>query len=234
MRVKAEVLVADFRSQVLDMVEPYFWSEAEILRYLDKGQKRFCRDGIAIVDSRTDEVVRLPFKAGDSTVTYHESIVRIRTAKLESNHRGVEIKTQDQYLGSFDSRGVSRDYGRAANPGTQLEQTGEIRHMFIDYEEEFIRFSRIAENDDVLLLHVERGPINTLDSCSVYLEIKEDYHQAVLEWAYHLAFSKQDSETFDMKKADTGAENFDREVALAQRSHRKRHGRVGKVRYGGI
>ena len=217
---KAEELISTFRSDTFDDVEPYFWSEADILDYLDEAQKKFCRVGVPIVDSKST-VTQLDITTGEVELPYHESITRIRTARLGSTGMEMNIRTQDVYVGQY----------RKPNA---LASTGNIRDIFVDYDDDYIRLSRVPANDDTLLLHVERKPINTLSACTDYMEVKEDYHRAIIEWALYRAYSKQDAETFDMQKATAAKTNFYDEVAEAKRSYRKRHGRLGQVSYGGI
>ena len=66
------------------------------------------------------------------------------------------------------------------------------------------------------------------------LEIDEQHHRHLLLWMKHLAYSKQDAETYDKKAAEDNAAMFEAycKKAMKERERLRYHPRV--VRYGGL
>lgn len=84
-------------------------------------------------------------------------------------------------------------------------------------------------------LSVFRLPLVTItDDGDQALEIDEQHHLHLLLWAKHLAYDKQDAETFDRRKSDDFAARFRMYCADVKKEQDRARRVVGTVAYGGI
>ena len=70
-----------FREETADEAQPYLWSDALILRYLDEAQTEFCRRTEGIEDS-VSRVCSVAVPAGASAVALNPKIRKVRSAHL--------------------------------------------------------------------------------------------------------------------------------------------------------
>ena len=65
-------------------------------------------------------------------------------------------------------------------------------------------------------------------------DVKEHHHLHFMKWMRHLAYNKQDAETFDAAKSEKEAAAFLAYCELAKREKDKYKSKVRVVRYGGL
>jgi hypothetical protein len=235
MSVKAQRALTKVRIELGDEVEPYFWSDTELLGHIDEAQVEFCRKGYPIRDSRTPEICHLKYSAGTTEVKYHETIRRVLTVvRMDSNEglHKVDLKTQENTLGLFSMR--PSDYGVSIDSTRQLNRASDNFEIFTDYDEDFLRLSSPAASDGTLLLQVERLPKDFVDDCNDILEIRREHIPAIVAWACFRAWIKQDAETFDEKAAKASRDLFDDHAYQASIEYKKRYAQPGIVKYGGV
>jgi hypothetical protein len=221
--------------ELQDTIEPYFWSETELLYYIDEAQVEFCRQGTLLKDSRTPEICHLAYKANDYEIPTHESIMRVLSIVRQDDKGGlhkVTLKTQENTLELYPMH--PRDYGVSTEGARQLNQASDLFDAFVDYDEHYIRLSSPAVTAGTLLLQVERLPKDTIESCDDELEIRKEYVPALLAWSCFRAWSKQDAETFDEKAAATNLALFEDHASRAKTEQSRRTSQAGIMKYGGL
>jgi hypothetical protein len=213
-------LLALFRSDMRDEEDPPLWTDEEICTYMDDAQNMFCRLTDGISDATTPSVVRLSIVANQKFVALHKSILKIRTAALESTGAPVPILNVED----MPSHGIRFD-GVPGPLGALIE----------GMEENKIFFHPLPNFSDVVVLTVFRRPLRSIvKATNAPLEIGEQHHSHLLHWMKHRAYQKQDAETIDKGKSKEFADTFNaycEQVKLEQQ--RKRH-KVRVVQYGGI
>ena len=217
-----------FRADVVDVAEPYLWSDEEVWRYMNDAYMMFWRKVGGIPDF-TSTACRVPIVAGVESSEVNHSILRIMSASRASDFGVIEI------INSTDlGRLRSSDYGQAKE--LRLDnKTGQVRYMVIGMQKNVVRWVQIPEADDVCKLVIYRLPLETITAQSEEFEDLEEIHHAyLLPWMKHLAYSKQDAETFDKGRADVSAAEFnayceDYRAEQARYAHKTRVGQYGGI-----
>ncbi len=224
-----------FRSDVDDRTAPYLWTTTEVWEYMNAAQWKFAKKvGVSIRDASTAEFCELAITEDDPWVLLNPNTTRVRAARLESTGKLIPIVSYEEMF----STGASDDYGVSITT-SELDLAGPVRAAIIGMEEDKLRLVRIPEADDTLLLVVERLPLEVLetevdDDPVPQLEIRRDYHLDLLLWMKHLAYSKQDADTFDKERAADMADMFYARCEEARQETEKKLHKPRLMAYGGI
>lgn len=209
-----------FRDEVEDQAEPYLWDDERVFSYIDDAQKMFCRKTDGISDGTTPAVSTVSVVADSDWVDLHPSILKIRSVSRTDTGRDIEVLNHEDLPGRgwrFDGR------------------TGPVKALVVGIEENKARLYPKSNEIVDLNLIVFRLPLITITSDGDQeFEIPERHHRHLLKWVKHLAYAKQDAETFDKKKSlDFKMEflSYCEEVMVENR--RKRH-KNRSVVYGGL
>jgi hypothetical protein len=209
-----------FRSEIDDNAEPYLWADDEVFGFMDEAQRQFCLETEGIADATNVDVTQIAVVPSTDWVNLHPSIIKIRDVyRLDACADSVEVINREdmpRHCLKFD--------------GAQ----GPVSRLIIGMEEHKARVHPVSNETITLQLTVFRFPLNTITDTDQALEIQPEHQRALLLWMKHLAYSKQDAETFDKTKA---AEFEQRFLAYCQKAklaaERKRH-KPRTVAYGGI
>ena len=218
-----------FRSEIRDEIEPFLFTQTEVLRYMDEAQLEFCKRGMGIADVRNTDVVDVPVVAGEEYADIHQAILTIRTAELLSSRMPLRIWNNLETLTS------TVGYGSQSVPSTVYAHApGPLHGMVIGEEENVVRWVNIPTANDTVRLSVYRLPIEPITGLVQDFEIRTEHHFTLLYWMKHLAFSKQDADTFDPKGAATAGDTFlarceDARLAWERYKHKPR-----TIKYGGL
>lgn len=216
-----------FRSDTMDTVAPYLWSDPEIFSYMDDAQKMFCRLQGGISDSSSSTTV-ISATAGEPFAVVSPLILKIRLATRASDGRRLEILNFED----LEGRMAEEDYGYRASYRLDNHQ-GEVRAIVVGMETNKVRLVRIPEEDQEINLTVYRLPLATLASGGQNLEIDEQHHRYLLYWMKHLAHQKQDAETYDRGRSDTFRAEFLAYCDQAKAERERREHKYRTVAYGG-
>lgn len=209
-----------FRSEMSDKVEPYLWSDEEIFGYEDDAQKMLCRKTDGIADASTAAVTQIAVVADTDWVALHASIKRVRSVIRTDTGRPVEVINRDD----MPKRGWYFD-GR----------TGPVKALVIGSEAHKARVYPKSNEAITLQLEVFRLPlVRITDDGDQEFEVDEEHHRHLMLWMKHLAYSKQDAETFDRTKAAEFEQRFYAYCAQVQQEERRKAYKPGNVAYGGI
>lgn len=187
-----------FRSQVRDEVEPYLWSDSEVLVYLNEAQKMFVRltNGIYDVSSVACSV---DVVTGEKFSSIHPSILEIRKAYYVNPDTQVKRELKIISLADLDNLADS-DYGVRINPAIQ-DVPGPVTYMLTGEERNKVRWIGIPTEDTTVELAIARLPLTTLSDTQLVLEVPEEHHVYLIDWMKHLAYNKQDGDAYDPKTA---------------------------------
>lgn len=223
-----EVMVR-WRADVVDTAQPYLWSEDDAWGYLNDAYVMFWRLVGGIPDFLTPLVCSVPITAGNAVGALHPSILRIMSASRASD--GGEIKI----LNSTDLGALPlSDYGLIRELKLDDKQ-GPVRFGVIGMADDVIRWVNVPLENDTCKLIVYRKPLDriTIDS-EEFGELNEDHHIHLLDWMKHLAYGKQDAETFDKGRADEFGGKFEAYCALVKSERERAKHKTRVVQYGGI
>lgn len=208
-------LLALFRSEVRDEVEPYLWSDIEVLSYIDDAQKMFCRLTNGIADS-VSSMTSIDIYGGDTFAEYNERILSIVRAYRESDKQPLTIINDDELEG---------------NESILTESPGRTRILVVGMDASNLRLIPEVGDDDTLHLSVRRLPLADITEADQSIEIHAKHHRHLLLWVKHLAHSKMDAETFDSAKASEFETAFIKYCTSAESEEGKRSHRRRTVRF---
>jgi len=233
-----EELVELFRLAVddTDANDP-LWSSLEAYSYLDEAQKQFARKTDYFSDASTPNIVQAPITANDPWVSISPRITRLRSAQLASSAGRLafvtlaEMEVETSPAGGYPSPlGASTDY-------QWMRATGTPVFAITDMERDKLRLVNIPTVADTLVLSVYRLPLLDITEESAALEIIEtDYQRGLLFYMKHLAYSKNDVDTYQQALADRALAEANSFYIEAHRAVRRKlfSPHVGVVRYGGL
>lgn len=211
-----ELLVL-LRQELADTVEPYLWSDDELLTYLNDAQVMLARKTDGIPDASTPAVTQLAITPGVEWYPLHAKVLKVRTATRLSDGGRLEVLTPE----TAERNGVRFN-------GTQ----GPVRVAVQGFEDRKLRVWPIPSVADTLELAVFRMPLKSLLDADP--EVAEQHHIHLLLWARSRAYLKQDAETFDKGRADDFETRFRAycEEVIREQSRIRRSS--GTVTYGGL
>ena len=214
--MKVAEFIEAFRDTVADREVPPFWSDTQIVRYLNEAVQEACERAKLIEDRLTPAVCTVTLAPDVSTYQLHPSVFEIKRATLRGrplDETSVE-ELDDDCPGWENWKGSPRlfifDQASGARPAS-------------------IRLVRIPTQADTLSLTVYRGALNPLTATNgtAKPELPERFHERLKDWVYRCAYLKQDADAFDKSKAIEFEASFERSFgprpdANVQRKQRDR------------
>ena len=211
-------LLQVFREEMADMAEPYLWSDSAIYRYADEAHKWFHRWTEGIEDA-TSGFTQLAVTPGVELFTLSPLILKLRYARRADNGRPVEIMSIE----------------KAAQSGVLLGQrTGQVTHLITGESKGKVRVWPTPSETVTIKLGTFRLPEAAIDGPGVEFELDDQHHLALLDWMRHLAYSRHDAETLNVKLADTHGALFRSYCEKAKVEQNRARHPAGAVMYGGI
>jgi hypothetical protein len=218
-----------FRKDVVDTAKPYLWSDSEIYAYMNDAYFMYVRLMGGIADSTSVAVTQVIAQAGEPFADLHPSILTIRGAYRTSDNKRVEVINYEDI-----EKIAVQDFGVSMPVKLDLTQ-GSIVSMVIGMEDDVVRFFKVPSADDVIQLSVYRLPLEPITGGDQTFEgVKDHHHIHFLKWMKAMAYSKQDTDTFNKVKASEEEMKFRAYCEQARLEwERKRH-KPRVVQYGGI
>jgi hypothetical protein len=210
------------RNQYLDdVVEPYLWSDPQCVSYIIQAEHEACERANLIVDESTPAVCQIPVQVGVIGYSLDPKVLLVKRVSYGTSAQHAYPLTQTT-RSRLDETHPGWG-GRAGQVSAYIcEDNGEItivpptRGMLVNGTYGTHGTAGTA------FLQVSRYPLNRLSLNSTagtgaaglgitYSETPFQYHVKMLSWAAHLAFLKNDSETFNLAKADKYEKDFERD-----------------------
>jgi hypothetical protein len=207
-----------FRRDVDDRVAPYLWSSDEVFGYLDDAQKLFCRLTGGIGDASTS-LTLLSYTAGAATLACSPLILKIRAAYDEATGTPVEIVN----IEDMAARGMRFD-GRS----------GPLRALVAGMEPASLHTWPLPAASGGVRLVVERLPLATISDFDQTLEVADHHQHGLSLWMRARAYTKQDADTLDARRADNFNTQFRAYCDAARREKDTVRHKPRVVAYGGI
>lgn len=230
--MKTEDLANLFRKQVQDLSKPYLWDDDEVFRYLVDAQDTFVRRIGGIPDSTTPKIVDIAVVAATPMADHSPYILRIRSAKLVTAKRALRLISEADVAQAYTD-----DYGLVRSSYLEDTDTGTVVAAVLGIEKNRIRWFKVPTDDavtDICRLNVLRLPYPRLTDFNSCLEIDEQHHIHLLKWMKHLAYSKEDAETYDKNLAEQNEQAFERYCDTAKQEEERQRYKPRVVQYGGL
>jgi hypothetical protein len=200
-------------SDALDTSSDKLWSDDTLVRYINDGYRRFCRRTLLIRDSSSPEFTQLTLAEGVDSYPLHKSVLAVITARIVGKDYDLHKTTHDSLAGA------ATNSDRALING-QYGQPGEPRWFSLDEEAKIFRVSPLVGPEyagKLVTMRVARMPKAnlTIDDLGAELEVDEDYHLDILEWAAYRALRNHDVDVENIGKANSHKNRFDAVVEEA-------------------
>ena len=182
--------IAAFRSELADTEAPHFWSDEEIVAYLNEAVQEACERAYLIEDRATPVVCAVSLEPGVDTYSLHPSVFQIK--RLTFRGRPLDETSVD----ALDDE----------CPGWEM-RSGQPRSFIFEQASGAmparVRLVPTPTQAEPIALTVYRGALKKLsaDLDQGKPEIHERFHARLKDWVYRCAYLKQDAETFDKMKA---------------------------------
>ena len=209
-------LLGTFRAEVYDTVLPYLWSDALILTYIDDAQKQFCRLTYGIEDSRSFSLT-VP---GDSLTEWFAldpTILKIRNAVDKATGLDVPFLPVEKMA----------DFGLKFDGAV-----GKLQVLITGMDKGFVRAHPVPNVAMTVNLRVFRLPADVGSGDD--FEIDAQHLLPLLMWVKYKAYSIQDAETRDDKKAALNKAGFEAYCAASKLEQSRMRHSAGAVSYGGL
>lgn len=213
--MNSTTLLEYWRSQIVDNNRPYLWTDDDAFVFMNEAQNEFCRKTEGIPDASTSEVISVPVETGEIFADVHKSILAFRQAVLVSTGRKLDIKNHTE-ISRWDN------------------STGSVTAMIVGLENHRVRWDYTPLVDDEVTLLVYRLPLTTIDDFDQELEVEDKHHASLSFWMSHLAYLKQDTETFDKQASDRAKANFYEYCEKVHEEQKRYRQKPRVVHYGGI
>ncbi len=209
-------MLAAFRDEMADQELPYLWSDAAIYRYIDSAQKMFCRLTEGIEDARTYTLSVVP---GTAWYQIDPVILKVRDATRTDTGREVPLVA----LEKARPEGIIFDGA-----------TGPLKVLVSGFEKDALRAWPVPDETVTVTLSVFRLPLVRIEEADQDLEVDDQHEAGLMLWVKHMAYDKQDAETFNKSKSMEYEQRFRQYCAAARVEQERRRRPTGTVIYGGI
>ena len=192
-----EQLIAQFRIDADDLVQPYLWPDEWVAPWLTEAVNEAAVRGRLIYEAADPAICEIAVTAGAATYPLHASLYELASLRFKvagsDRSEPVHIKAREE---------LDR-----IRPGWR-DETGTPRHAVQDDT----RITLVPRPELAGTLHIEgyRVPLKALENDTDKPEIHEAHHRHLVHWALHRAFTKPDSETIDPTRAATAEAAFTR------------------------
>lgn len=224
-------LYALFRSDVVDAVTPYLWTDVEVWNYMNDAYRMFVRLTGGVPDA-TSSITQVALVAGQSTSKVSPLILKFISAYLVSDGTELRIVTEPQA-----PRKLSSDYGNQP-VGTRDTSRGRVGHMITGLGHSaangVVRWLRVPAVNDTVQLNVMRLPLDTVEAGFEFDDVGTEHHEALMLWMKARAYGKQDAETFNRNARDDNTKMFRDYCADAKAEWARYKSNTQPVAYGGF
>lgn len=181
------------RGQRLDDVPaPQLWSDADLNYYLNEAEREAAIRMRCLTDSTT---FTLTLADGTRAYDLDPLILEVFDARLQ----GKPAPLGKTSPGELDQ-----------NVWDWRSHVGDVSHWFVENWNQLsvYRIPGADQAGGIITLSVVRRPLVEMEGDDDEPEIPEHFHIDLLDWAEHLAFLKNDADTFQKDRADAAEARF--------------------------
>lgn len=206
-------LIKAFREDEKDMVDPYFWSDSQLLRFTNGALAAFAEKTKSVFD----DGVEILFGPGEDEIDYPAYVIEIVDAELIMGERRWPIDVRSP----------------AEMRRSRLPRTGRPALILANSATGKMRLVPAPGEEGKVVLQVVRRPLKDVQKESRVPDVSPTHREYLLLFIKHRAYNVQDAETFDGAKADRYLAEFNYECQRIYEEALLRRGGARKIRYGG-
>jgi len=199
----------DEQSNMVDSTR--FWPDADLTEYLNTCVEEVCERTNCLRDSLTDAVCKITLVANQRHYALHGSILDILAVQPSWSH----IPLAKQSITTVGS-------------GAWLTATGLPVSYLLDYSNRTLSLTSAPSvvTDEHLRLTVIRLPVTELSAAGDVPAIAMRYHRRLVDGVLAKAYSKQDAEIYNPKKALSSQADWERNLSSIVRDEAKLNPRI--------
>ena len=208
-----------FRTEVVDTVVPYLWSDDFILSTISDAQVQFARHTDGIPDSTTDAVTLIELVASTGVYALHDKVLKIRSAYRTDTGRAIDMLNVEDMAPRkmyFDGR------------------EGTTTALITGMDENSVRAYPVPAEAFDIRLSTFRLPLVAITDGDDPLVVPDQHQRPLLMWMKHLAYGVHDTEAFDRTKSEEFAQAFKAYCASAKVDQGRARHKPRAVAYGGL
>lgn len=188
-------LIARYRVEANDKVEPYFSSDKDVTDWLNDAESEACIRGRLIHESTNPGMCVINIVAGQSVYKLHRALYELDNLRFQANG---DNRVCPVYQTSQDNLNV-------INPEWR-QQLGDPHYAI--QGDASVRVSPVPARAGLLMIEGYRLPKAAMESMDDEPEINAVHHRHLVHWALHKAFSVPDSEFIDPNRSAIAESNF--------------------------
>lgn len=176
------------RALLDDQIEPYYWSDAELNRYIQDACDEIAKRTLCIKDSITTAYCQITMLANTIHYSYPDGVIEIESVRKSWDGRPLVRTTFESVLSSQPLWETSTNYPT---------------HFLTDFSMDTISMvGRLTSvTTETLNMTVCRMPAVLTADTSVP-DIPTRFHTKTFNWVLYRCFNKQDSETYNPQKGE--------------------------------
>ena len=192
-----EELIASFREDSADKVEPYLWEDETVTRWLNEAQDEAAVRARLLLDDSTPAVTTIAVEVGKASYQLHPKVYEIAHLQWQASAAAHRAKPVDL---------VTREWLDRKHPGWRSRIDCDA--LYAIQSEGALRMVPVPKEAGKLVLEAYRLPLKPLTNETDKPEIHAASHAYLVYWALHRAFSQPDSDGFDPQRAATAEAEF--------------------------
>ena len=215
-------LISAFRRDAGDAVKPYFFTDKDVIAWLNEAEDEACERARLIFDGTNQAICKLPFNAGARFARLHPSILEVVDAKWVTADTGT---TQALRLTSRMHEETSGAFGRSSS------DTG--LPVLASHDEGMLALWPIPNVAGHVWLQCYRRPLLPLlpvDTEERSPEIHAAHHKYLVQYVLHRAFAVPDADAFDPSRSEKALKIFERRFGLGSMATVARRSRADQPR----
>lgn len=215
-------LVQFFRMDTSDTIEPFLWSDAEVLVYANEARDQFVRTTGGISDE-----IQVPVVKGVAKANVPASVLNFRYAYVTYNTAKVPFVNEGELPAPGYGYGVKHG-------GVTDTRTGRLVAIEIGNQPDVIRWIPTPVEDDTCTIGVYRLPNAPLSRGGEITEVQPQHHRHLVDYMKFLAYAKHDAETLQNTRSVTYKQLFEAycQQCVDERALYRAHPRL--IGYGGL
>ena len=192
-----EELIASFREDSADKVEPYLWEDETVTRWLNEAQDEAAVRARLLLDDSTPAVTTIAVEVGKASYQLHPKVYEIAHLQWQASAAAHRAKPVDL---------VTREWLDRKHPGWRSRIDCDA--LYAIQSEGALRMVPVPKEAGKLVLEAYRLPLKPLTNETDKPEIHAASHAYLVYWALHRAFSQPDGDGFDPQRAATAEAEF--------------------------
>lgn len=204
-----EALIKAFREDEKDSVAPYFWSDNQLIRWINEGLTVFAEQSRSFYDDES-LVTQLPYSVGEERFTLDPCIIDVVGAWVDGRPECCLTRW-------------TAGFGNAFRGGYWLAYNGCSSHFHFSPAGVLILHPKPAESGLIRLLVIRRL-VRDLEKCDRIPDMQPQDRRHLLSYMAYKAYRVNEGETYSIENSDNHLRRFEEACQRALESSILRRG----------